>query len=184
MLLMAAVLSIAVAVGANTAIFSLANELMFAMPSARRPDQLVHIRMGGGSHVSHRQWRPLEESGALARPDRLQHRSNVNWQGPDQTLSLIPMVVAANFFDVIGVPFAMGRGFTARRSAGRTRSRGRRGQLWFWQRRLSGDPKVVGSTLIVQWPAIHRVSAFCRRVPVRLPGSASRLRSICRSAAC
>ena len=39
MLLAAAVLSIAVAVGANTTIFSLANELMFAMPSATRPER-------------------------------------------------------------------------------------------------------------------------------------------------
>ncbi len=66
MLLAAAVLSIGVAIGANTTIFSLASELMFAMPSATRPDRLVHIRMGGGSHVSHRQWRALDESGALA----------------------------------------------------------------------------------------------------------------------
>ncbi len=118
----AAVLSIAVAVGANTAIFSLASELMFAMPSARRPDQLVHITMGGGSHVSHREWRALDESGALAGLTGFNIESNVNWRGPDQTLSLMPLVVAGNFFDVIGVPFAMGRGFTARRSAGGARS--------------------------------------------------------------
>ena len=80
MLLIAAVVSIAVAVGANTTIFSLANELMFAIPSASRPDQLVHIQMGGGSHVSHRQWRHLEESGALAGLTGFNIEVSVNWQ--------------------------------------------------------------------------------------------------------
>ena len=90
MLLIAAVVSIAVAVGANTTIFSLANELMFAMPSAQRPHQLVHIQMGGGSHVSHLQWRQLEESGALGGLTGFNVEVSVNWQGPEQSISLMP----------------------------------------------------------------------------------------------
>ena len=148
-LLAAAVVSIAVAVGANTAIFSLTSELMFAMPSARRPDQLVHIRMGGGSHVSHREWRALDESGALAGLTGFNIESNVNWRGPDQTLSLMPLVVAANFFDVVGVPFAMGRGFTAVEAQVERDPTMAVITHRFWQRRLGGDPKVLGSTLIL-----------------------------------
>jgi putative ABC transport system permease protein len=146
-LMAAAVLSIAVAVGANTAIFSLASELMFAMPSAHRPEQLVHIRMGGGSHVSHRQWRQLEESGALAGLTGFNIESNVNWRGPDQALGLMPLVVAANFFDVIGVPFEMGRGFTAAEAQVELDPTMAVITHRFWQRRLGADPKVLGSTL-------------------------------------
>ena len=65
MLVAAATLSIGVAIGANTAIFSLASELLLSRPTARRADQLVHIRMGGSSHVSFRKWQDLEQSGAL-----------------------------------------------------------------------------------------------------------------------
>ncbi len=147
-LMAAAVLSIAVAVGANTAIFSLASELMFAMPSAHRPDQLVHITMGGGSHVSHRQWRALDESGALAGLTGFNIESSVNWRGPDQTISLMPMVVAANFFDVIGVPFALGRGFTAAEAQAERDPTMAVITLRFWQQRLGGDPGVLGRTLI------------------------------------
>ena len=43
LLLAAAVLSIGVAIAANTTIFSLASQLLFATPSAVRPDRLVHI---------------------------------------------------------------------------------------------------------------------------------------------
>ena len=43
----------------------------------------------------------------------------------DQSVSLMPLIVTANFFDVLGVPVAMGRGFTAAEAARRTASRRR-----------------------------------------------------------
>ena len=70
LLLTAAALTIGVAIAANTTIFSLASQLLFATPSAVRPDRLVHIWLGGGSHVSHRQWRALDERQALG-PDSI-----------------------------------------------------------------------------------------------------------------
>ncbi len=148
MLLMAAVVSIAVAVGANTTIFSLANELMFAMPSAERPNRLVHIQMGGGSHVSHLQWRQLEESGALGALTGFNVEVSVNWQGPEQSISLSPMVVAANFFDVIGPPMSLGRGFTAAEAQAERDPAVAVVSHGFWQRRLGGDPDVLGRTLM------------------------------------
>ena len=114
LLLAAAVLSIGVAIAANTTIFNLASQLLFATPSAVRPDRLVHIRLGGGSHVSHRQWRALEERQALGGLTGFNIETAANWRGPDRTINLISMAVAGNFFDVVGVPMALGRGFTAR----------------------------------------------------------------------
>ena len=148
MLLIAAVVSIAVAVGANTTIFSLANELMFAMPSARRPNQLVHIQMGGGSHVSHLQWRQLEESGALDGLTGFNIEVSVNWQGPEQSISLNPMVVAANFFEIIGPPMSQGRGFTAAEAQAERDPAVAVVSYGFWQRRLGADPNVLGRTLM------------------------------------
>ena len=55
LLVIAATISIAVAVGANTTIFSIATELLYSAPTARQPGDLVHIRMGNGSHVSYGQ---------------------------------------------------------------------------------------------------------------------------------
>ena len=57
MLLAASTLSIAVAVGANATIVGLATSLIATGPTARGADGLVDIRMGSGSHVSHREWR-------------------------------------------------------------------------------------------------------------------------------
>jgi putative ABC transport system permease protein len=148
MLLAAAVLSIGVAIAANTTIFNLASQLLFATPSAHRPDRLVHIWIGGGSHVSHRQWRALEERRALDGLTGFNIETSANWRGPERTINLISMAVAGNFFDVVGVPMALGRGFTAREAQAELDPAVVVISHRFWQQRLGGSPTVVGSTLI------------------------------------
>src|SRR4026209_283423 len=117
MLVLAATVSIAVAVGANTTIFSLASGLLFAPPSAKDAGRLVRIRISGGSHVSYRQWRLLEQSHALNGLAGYQIENEVNWRGPGSSISLVPLIVTANFFDVLGVPMSIGRSFTANEAA-------------------------------------------------------------------
>lgn len=148
LLLSAAVLSIGVAIAANTTIFNLASQLLFATPSAVRPDRLVHISMGGGSHVSHRQWRALDESRALDGLTGFNIEMSANWRGPERTINLITMAVAGNFFDVVGVPMALGRGFTAREAQAELDPAVVVISHRFWQQRLGGTPTVIGSALI------------------------------------
>jgi predicted permease len=147
-LVIAASLSIAVAIGANTTIFGLFAELFLAQPTAQRPEQLVQIRMGGGSHVSYRQWRDLNDSGALAGIAGFSIESNVNWRGPDQSLSLVPMVVTDNFFDLLGVPVAAGRGFSTHEARADRNPAVVVISDRFWRQRLGSDPSVLGRTLI------------------------------------
>jgi hypothetical protein len=90
MLVAAATLSIAAAIGANTVIVNLASQIVFATPTAARPDRLVTIRMANGSHVSYRQWQALERSGALAGLAGYQFEREVNWRGPEQAISITP----------------------------------------------------------------------------------------------
>ena len=148
LLLAAAVLSIGVAIAANTTIFNLASQLLFATPSAVRPDRLVHIWLGGGSHVSHRQWRALDERRALDGLTGFNIETSANWRGPERTINLISMAVAGNFFDVVGVPMALGRGFTAREAQAELDPAVVVISHRFWQQRLGGTPTVIGSALI------------------------------------
>ncbi len=148
MLLAAAVLSIGVAIAANTTIFSLASQLLFATPSAVRPDRLVHIWLGGGSNVSHRQWRALGERRVLDGLTGFNIETSANWRGPERTVDLISMAVAGNFFDVVGVPMALGRGFTAREAQAELDPAVVVISHRFWRQRLGGSPAVIGSTLI------------------------------------
>ena len=52
-----------------------------SVPTATHPERLVHIRMGGGSHVSYRQWRDLEQSGACGLAG-FNIETSVNWRAP------------------------------------------------------------------------------------------------------
>jgi predicted permease len=148
LLVLAATISIAVAVGANSTIFSLATELLLSTPTTRQSDELVHIRMGSGSHVSYAQWQALQQSGALQGLAGYQFEVEVNWRGPNQAISLVPLIVTANFFDVLGVPVAMGRGFTAAEADANRNPDVAVISHGFWQRRLGGDPAIVGRTLV------------------------------------
>ncbi|HEU4936995.1 MAG TPA: ABC transporter permease, partial [Vicinamibacterales bacterium] len=147
LLVLAATVSIAVAVGANTTIFSLASELLFATPSAKDAGRLVRIRINGNSHVSYRQWRLLEESHALHGLAGFQIESEVNWRGPGSSVSLIPLIVTSNFFDVLGVPMAVGRSFTTNEAAAEIHPDLAIVSHGFWQRRLGGDAAIVGRSL-------------------------------------
>lgn len=147
MLFAAATISIALGVGANLAIFGLANSLLLSTPHAFRPDRLVHIRTGQGSHAAYRAWQQLNDSGVLAGIAGHQIEAYVNWRGPEASLPIAPLIVTPNFFDVVGVPMAFGRGFTAADAA-----RDRRLAVVshrFWMRHLGGDTSIVGSPLLL-----------------------------------
>ena len=147
-LLLVAATSIALGVGANLTIFSLANNLLLAAPTAFRADRLVHIRTGNGSHVSYPGWRDLNESGALAGIAGYSIDETVNWRSGDASVTVVPLVVTANFFDLVGVPLARGGGFTAREAAAGHDPRLVVLSDRFWRRQLGGDPDVIGRALI------------------------------------
>lgn len=149
LLVLAATVSIAVAVGANTTIFSLASGLLFATPTAKDAGRLLRIRINGNSHVSYRQWQVLEESHALNGLAGYQIESEVNWRGTESSISLIPLIVTANFFDVLGAPIAIGRRFTAGEAAAEQHPDVAVISYGFWQRRLGRDPNIVGRILMI-----------------------------------
>lgn len=113
LLLVAATASIALGAGANLAIFGLANTLLLSAPSSFDPDRLVHIRTNSGSHTSYRVWRGFRDSQVLVGIAGHRFATDLNWRGTDVSLPITSLQVTSNFFDVVGVPMAQGRGFTA-----------------------------------------------------------------------
>ena len=139
---------IGVGVGVNTLMFGLTNELLFAPPTTRSPEQLVNVRISNNSHVSHREWQRLDESGALAGFAGYNIEVSVNWRDGDHTVTIVPLIVTGNFFDLLGVPMAMGRGFTATEAVAEREPRVAVISHGFW-RRLGSASSVVGRTLVV-----------------------------------
>ena len=149
MLVAASTLTIAIAVAANTTVVGVATELLLSKPSAANPEALFNVFLGGGSHTSYSRWRDLEQSGALAGIAGYSIESTVTWRGPEHSESVGVMIVTPNFFEVIGVPVALGRGFTAREASPELDPAIAVVSYRFWRERLSRDPAVVGRTIVV-----------------------------------
>ena len=152
-LLITAATSIALGVGANLTIFSLANSFLLAVPTADKPQELVHIRMNNGSHVSYPAWRQLEESGALAGVAGFDFEGTVNWRNDTESITVVPLLVTANFFDTMRIPIAHGRGFTASEAQAERRPRLVVVSHGFWRRHLDRDPAAVGRQLMLNGEA-------------------------------
>ena len=152
-LLVAAALSIALGVGANLTIFALANSLLLSTPSAARPEELVIIRTGNGSHVPYAGWRMLDDSGALAGVAGYQFEQSINFRHGDVSTTLVPLLVTANFFDVVAPPLAFGRGFARSEAPAEANPRLVVVSDGFWRRYLNRDPGVIGRTVAINGEA-------------------------------
>ena len=97
--------------------------------------------------MSYGQWQALEESHVLSGLAGYQIEAEVNWRGPESSVSLIPLIVTSNFFDVLGTPAALGRTFTAGEAAISHHPDVAVISHGFWQRRLGGDADIVGRSL-------------------------------------
>jgi predicted permease len=144
----AAVLSLALGIGANTAIFSLVNAALFAPLPVREPERLVRVytsdsRNPGYSGTSFPNFRDYEEQAkgsleSLAAYDWVP-LSLSNGSSPELVFG---QIVTANYFDVVGVRPVLGRGFApvedTRPDPVAILSDG------LWKRRFGGDPGIVG----------------------------------------
>lgn len=153
-----AILSLALGIGANVAIFSLVNALILKPLPIHAPDQLVILaeppREPGRqprTSFTNPQWEYLRDhqtmfSGVLAQGGA---RFNLNTEGESRPAAGI--YVNGRFLDTLGVTPVLGRGFTEdddRRGGG---EHGPVAMLshGFWQREYGGDSDVLGRRLLL-----------------------------------
>jgi predicted permease len=140
---LAATLSLALGIGANTTIFSLTMEALFSEPSCRRPETLVNVRLGGNSHSPMREYRFIRDARTFEGLAGEREESEVNWRNGDQTRRLFAMHVTDNFFEVTGVPVFMGRPI-------QTGEKDVVVVAWrFWRSWLGGDSNTLGHVLVL-----------------------------------
>src|SRR5919198_2073015 len=183
LLLITATTSIALGAAGNVAMFSLAKELVFATPDVRNPDALVAMWVSHSSHATYQRWRDLDASGAVERVAGYDVGRQVNWFRGEAAVSIAPMLVTANYFDVLGVPMSRGRGFTAGEARAEDDPRVAVVSHGFWQRELGSDSAVLGHTLTLNGarytiigvlaPNLHSPAGLGIAPPVYLPLNAS-----------
>ena len=163
-----AVLSLALGIGANTAIFSLWNGLLHAsLPLVQNPEQLVMLSSpdDSGSWTGRvdgiRKWLTYEEfeqlrdhaegfSGMMASQSSLDAwEVRIDDGVPEEATGRL---VSGGFFEVLGVGAAMGRVFTT--ADDRTAAPVAIVSHSFWQRRFGGRSDVLGKTIVVRKAAL------------------------------
>jgi predicted permease len=153
---MVAVLTLAFGIGANTAIFSVANALLFRPPvGVAKPDELVDIgrsRGGGGfnpnsypNYVDLRQ-RATTLDGVYAYPLFPQALSLGNAAGAERIYGAF---VSTNYFTVLGAAPGAGRLFSAVDSEQPGASPYAVLSHACWTRRFHGDPTIVGQSITI-----------------------------------
>jgi len=153
-----AILSLALGIGANTAIFTLIDQILLRKLPVKSPDELVMLYQQGahnGSNVGMRMhsYPIYQEYQKRAEPlaeviCRRLVEASVSID--NQTERLEAEMVSGNFFSMLGVPAAIGRVFNSAEDD----------QVYqghpvvvlgydYWVRRFSRDPGVVGKKILV-----------------------------------
>ncbi len=155
-----AVLSLALGIGANTAMFQLIDALRFKMLPVERPQELAYIDYAKGS--SRAGWwstRSARATSAVLEEVRSQQQAFsgiVAWSAG--RFNLAPggearyaesLYVNGEFFDVLGVKPVLGRTFTAADDSSACPGPGVVLSNAFWQREFGSDPGVVGRELVL-----------------------------------
>jgi predicted permease len=138
-----AVLSLALGIGVNTTIFSLTAEFLFSEPSVRDPQTLISAQIGGSNGAPMREYKFLRDAKVFDGFAGANPMQEVNWRTGDTSLRLFVTRITENFFEVTGVPVALGRPIATGELGVAVLNHG------FWKSRLNGDPNVLGRSLIL-----------------------------------
>ncbi|HKJ92901.1 MAG TPA: ABC transporter permease [Longimicrobiales bacterium] len=144
-----ALLTLALGIGANSAIFSVVNGVLLEPLPYRQSDRLAYIysqfpTLGFDEFwVSPPEYRDLQERALSFQSIGAWRTGRVNVAGADNPLRVTAAVVSAEFFTTLGVSPILGRPFntdedTPNGPAVAVISRG------LWQRAFGGDPQLVG----------------------------------------
>jgi predicted permease len=145
-----AVLSLALGIGANTAIFSLVNAVLLRPIPVQEADRLATVfmtdtRNPGNLPLSHLNYKDLRSQNEVFTDMAAFTFTQVNWSNGNASEQVLLQVAAGSYFTVLGTQPAIGRGFAADEDAKPTPvivlSHG------FWERSLGRDPSIVGRTL-------------------------------------
>jgi predicted permease len=152
-----AVISLALGIGANTAIFTLIDQLILRLLPVKNPQELVLLK-GRGNHYgsnngAHKLSYPMYADfrdkntvfqGMFCRDDRT---FSVSFEG--RTERIQGELVSGNYFPVLGVGAAIGRVFTAQDDLVQGANPYAVLGYSYWMTRFGGNPNVIGRKLIL-----------------------------------
>ena len=152
-----AVVSLAFGIGANTAVFSLLDQVMLRLLPVKQPEQLVLLTTRGshygsnwgGNAISYPMYSDFRSHNQVFSGMFCRFPFDVSLGYGNHTERVGAELVSGSYFPVLGVTAALGRTFTPEQD----RTPG--GEPFavlsysFWQTRFSSDRNILGKTLVV-----------------------------------
>jgi len=150
----AAVLTLALGIGANSTIFSLINAVLLRpLPGIAEPDRVITIgrtfKGQGFDNSSYPNFRDLRDQNTSFSDVAAEHRLPVSLLAGGHSERLKGMVVTPNYFRALGVSFAAGRGFLDGEDVGGNAPPTIVISYGLWLRRFGRDATVIGKTVSV-----------------------------------
>jgi predicted permease len=173
----AAIATLALGIGANTAIFSLVNAVLFRTLPLQAPEELFFVAHGVGDSqiltVSNFPWfervRAHDEVFAAVTAYNIRDFKVASDQGAQRVYG---QYASGNYHAVIGAPLALGRGFTSEDDRAVNSAPIAVISDGFWTRRFGRDPQVVGKTLLVGGQAVTIIGVTAPGFDGMAPGRA------------
>ncbi len=150
-----AALTLAVGIGANTALFALVEAIFVRpLPGVRGGAGLVWIspyskRSGHALQLSYPDFRDFRDSSGVFAGAAAFGNSDLSLSAGGQPVRVRGAIVDGNYFDVLGVRMAKGRGFSVEESRTPNTHAVAIVSYRMWQERLGADVSVVGRKITV-----------------------------------
>ena len=150
---MVAIVSLTIGIGANSAIFSLVNSILFRPRSVNKPEQLVELFVGEASHpyetTSYPSYLELRDRNDVFTGLAAYSPQQFKLGGDNEVEEIIGEAVSGNYFDVLGIVPQRGRTFSPDEDLVPRRNPVAVVGYNLWQRRFNSDPELVGKTITV-----------------------------------
>jgi predicted permease len=138
----AAVLTLAVAIGGNTAVFSVVNAMFFQPLAIHAPEEMARIHPGQ-STVSWPNLQDFRERNAVFTDVVAQGNTAMTLSGDPLSIRVWASLVSADYFSVLGAAPLIGRPLHADERSANVVILSER----LWRTRYSGSPSILGQTI-------------------------------------
>src|SRR5215469_9678399 len=179
-----ATLSLVLGIGANTAIFSLVNQLILAPLPVRDPQQLVMLA-GRGKHyggnngpdrLSYPMYQEIRDKNEVFSGMFATYPSTVSATFQGTTELIGADFVSGNYFPVLGIGAAAGRVFTASDDLIQGGHPLAVLSYGYWRSRFGADPQIVGKQIVVNGRALTIIGVSPAGFDGVEPGRAPQIR--------
>jgi putative ABC transport system permease protein len=156
------VLTLALGIGANAAIFTLFDQVLLRMLPVERPKELVRFEWTGGfsgsgssfggdltNYFSYPMYKDLRDQNQVFAGVLAADRTNVGISWHNQAEDKAAELVSGNYFDLLGLKPVLGRLMTAQDETAKNANPVLVLSYDYWKTRFVASPDVVGQTVLI-----------------------------------